>query len=95
MQSLMQQVFAKVIPRLLRPMETSGHSLTSTLLHGDFWHGNVSTDVETGDPVTYDASAFWGHNEYEIRTMTRESRYKFGPAWQKEYLKHYPAAHPQ
>lgn len=95
MQQLLQQIFDKVIPRLLRPMETTGHKITPTLVHGDFWHGNVSTDLDTGRPVTYDAGAFWGHNEYDIRTMTTRARFKFGPAWQREYLKHYPAAFPQ
>lgn len=95
MQVLLQQIFDKVIPRLLRPMETDGHKIIPTLIHGDFWHGNVSTDVDTGNPVTYDASAFWGHNEYDIRTMTKRARYKFGPTWQREYLRHYPAAYPQ
>lgn len=95
MEQVLQQIFDKVIPRLLRPMETNGHSITPSLVHGDFWHGNVSTDVDTGDPVTYDSSAFWGHNEYDIRTMTKRARYKFGPTWQREYLRHYPAAYPQ
>lgn len=95
LQDLLQQIFDRVIPRLLRPMETNGYRVTPSLIHGDFWHGNVSTDVDTGEPVTYDASAFWGHNEYDIRTMTKRARYKFGPAWQREYLKHYPAAYPQ
>lgn len=95
MQDILQQIFDKVIPRLLRPMETNGHKITPSLIHCDFWHGNVSTDVDTGEPVTYDASAFWGHNEYDIRTMTKRARYKFGPTWQREYLKHYPAAYPQ
>lgn len=95
MELLMAQIFDRVIPRLLRPMETNGHSITPTLIHGDFWHGNVSTDVHTGKPITYDASAFWGHNEYDIRTMTKSARYKFGQTWQREYLRHYPAAYPQ
>lgn len=95
MQEILRQIFDTVIPRLLRPMETNGHQITPSLIHGDFWHGNVSTDVDTGEPVTYDAGAFWGQNEYDTRTMTKRARYKFGPAWQREYLKHYPAAYPQ
>lgn len=95
MQEILQQIFDKVIPRLLRPMETDGHRITPSLIHGDFWHGNVSTDVDSGEPVTYDAGAFWGHNEYDIRTMTKRARYKFGPTWQREYLRHYPPAYPQ
>lgn len=95
LRDLLQQIFDKVIPNLLRPMESSGHHIMPSLIHGDFWHGNISTDVNTGNLVTYDAGAFWGHNEYEIRTMTERARYKFSPAWQQEYLKHYPAAYPQ
>jgi protein-ribulosamine 3-kinase len=95
MQEILQQIFGKVIPRLLRPMESNGHKITPSLIHGDFWHGNVSTNVNTGEPVTFDASAFWGHNEYDIRTMTKRARYKFSPTWQREYLRHYPAAYPQ
>lgn len=87
MSYLLQRIFEKVIPRLLRPMEYGHRRIYPVLVHGDFWHGNVSSDVEDSEPVTYDASAFWGHGEYDIRTMTRASRYKFGPAWQREYLK--------
>ncbi|KAL6714824.1 hypothetical protein ACLMJK_007084 [Lecanora helva] len=94
MKIIVQSLFDKVIPRLLRPLETGGRSVIPSLVHGDFWHGNTSTDVETGEPLVFDASAFWGHNEYDLRTMARRTRYKFGPVWQKEYLKHYPASAP-
>ena len=36
LQELKRPLFEKVIPRLLRPMETGGHSITPTLVHGDF-----------------------------------------------------------
>lgn len=58
MQELKGLLLEKVIPRLLRPMETEGRSITPTLVHGDFWHGNTSTDVDTGAPLMFDASAF-------------------------------------
>ncbi len=95
LQNLFQNLFDKVIPRLLRPMETGGYKITPSLIHGDFWDGNVATKYEDGAPVTYDAGAFWGHNEYDIRTMAVQSRYVFGPEWQAEYLKYYPPAHPR
>lgn len=53
----------KVIPRLLRPLETEGNSWKPCLIHGDLWYGNTSTDIGTGEPITFDASAFWVHNE--------------------------------
>jgi protein-ribulosamine 3-kinase len=53
----------RVIPRLLRPLETGGRSIQPVLVHGDLWIGNVSTRVSTGEPMMFDASAFWGHNE--------------------------------
>lgn len=30
----------KVIPRLLRPLETEGRTVKPCLVHGDLWHGN-------------------------------------------------------
>ena len=30
------------------------------------WSGNAGTDQDTGRPIIYDPSAFFGHNEYEI-----------------------------
>ena len=53
----------KVIPRLLRPLETDGRSIEPVLIHGDLWIGNVSTRKDTGEPMIFDSSAFWGHNE--------------------------------
>lgn len=52
----------KVIPRLLRPLETKGRSITPVLIHGDLWLGNVSIQDGSENPLMFDASAFWGHN---------------------------------
>ncbi|KAL8794092.1 MAG: hypothetical protein Q9195_003277 [Heterodermia aff. obscurata] len=99
MKAVIEPLFQKVIPRLLRPMETEGRHITPSLVHGDFWHGNTSTDVHTNEPLIFDACSFWGHNEWtgasdDLRTMAQRTRYKFTTAWQKEYLKHYPASAP-
>ena len=53
----------KVIPRLIRPMETGGRRIKPVLIHGDLWLGNVSTQDGSDNPLMYDSSAFWGHNE--------------------------------
>jgi fructosamine-3-kinase len=62
---LSEKILTKVIPRLIRPMETEGRSIKSVLLHGDLWHGNVSVDNMTDEPVLYDPCCFYGHHECE------------------------------
>lgn len=55
--------FDKVIPRLLRPLETGGRSIKPCLIHGDLWHGNASMDGDTNEPIIFDAASFYAHNE--------------------------------
>ncbi|KAH8118559.1 fructosamine kinase PKL/CAK/FruK [Phellopilus nigrolimitatus] len=50
-----------VIPYLLRPLEVD-----PVLLHGDLWSGNTSIDKSTSEPVVYDPSSFYGHNEADL-----------------------------
>jgi protein-ribulosamine 3-kinase len=41
------------------------------LIHGDLWLGNVSIkDDGSEDPLMFDASAFWGHNECKFYERT-------------------------
>ncbi|KAM7192874.1 Fructosamine kinase domain containing protein [Naviculisporaceae sp. PSN 640] len=61
--SLLPTLFEKVIPRLLRPLETGGRTLTPSLVHGDLWCGNAAVIEETDESIVYDPAAFWGHNE--------------------------------
>jgi fructosamine-3-kinase len=67
LKELSVQLLEKVIPRLLRPLETGPNTLKPCLIHGDLWYGNTAIELDTGEPVTFDASAFWGHNECEYR----------------------------
>ena len=53
----------KVIPRLLRPMETQGHKIKPCLVHGDLWQGTVSTDAKMEKPLIHDATCWFAHNE--------------------------------
>jgi protein-ribulosamine 3-kinase len=62
---LSEQLLEKVIPRLLRPLETGPVTLQPCLIHGNLWYGNTAIDLDTGKPITFDASALWGHNECE------------------------------
>ncbi|KAK2600094.1 hypothetical protein QQS21_005180 [Conoideocrella luteorostrata] len=86
LQELSKPFFDKVIPRLLRPLETAGRSIKPVLLHGDLWLGNVSVKEgsEDQDPLMFDASAFWGHNEYELATMRPLEN-----EWAEEYYRAY------
>ena len=62
---LFDQIVSKVIPRLLRPLETGGRQIKPCLVHGDLYSGNVSVDAVTGRPVLYDATCLYAHNECE------------------------------
>ncbi|KAE9369678.1 hypothetical protein N431DRAFT_380962 [Stipitochalara longipes BDJ] len=63
---LVPVLFNKVIPRLLRPLESEGRSVKPSLVHGDLWYSNSGIDVDTNAPLVFDACCFYGHNEYEF-----------------------------
>jgi protein-ribulosamine 3-kinase len=63
MEHLENMMVEKVIPRLLRPLETGGRSIAPRLVHGDLWDGNASVDVATGHPMIFDATPLYAHNE--------------------------------
>ena len=60
---LLPTIFDKVIPRLLRPLETAGRSVKPCLVHGDLWYANSGIDVNTNQPLVFDACSFYAHNE--------------------------------
>lgn len=60
---LIPDLLKKVVPRLLRPLETGGNSIKPSLVHGDLWCGNAATDKANGKPIIFDPSSFWAHNE--------------------------------
>lgn len=66
---LAKAYFEKVCPRLLRPLETNGRRIKPVLIHGDLWIGNMAVQAETGDPLMFDSSAFWGHNECKLHRL--------------------------
>jgi len=63
MRRLRDGIMTRVVPRLLRPLETEGRKLVPTLVHDDLWDGNASVDVNTGRPVIFDATPLYAHNE--------------------------------
>ncbi|KAH9065782.1 fructosamine kinase PKL/CAK/FruK [Lactarius vividus] len=56
-----QDVRTRVIPALLGPLQ-----IKPVLLHGDLWSGNTGTDATTGEPVIFDPSSLYGHNEADL-----------------------------
>lgn len=56
-------LFEKVIPRLLRPLESEGRSVKPALVHGDLWYANSGIDVTNGQALVFDACCFYAHNE--------------------------------
>lgn len=51
-------MFEKVIPRLLRPLETGGRQIKPCLVHSDLWPGNVKPNAITDEPIIFDSCAF-------------------------------------
>ena len=92
--SLKKVLHEKVIPRLLRPLETEGRSIQPCLIHSDIWPGNTTLDSDTQEVIIFDSCAYWGHNEADLGTW-RASRYKLGQPFIKEYQKVMDKSEPQ
>jgi protein-ribulosamine 3-kinase len=58
-----EDFFDKVVPRLLRPLQSGGRSIKPTLVHGDLWHGNAQVDMDTNQVVLFDSCCCYAHNE--------------------------------
>ncbi|KAL1839258.1 hypothetical protein VTJ49DRAFT_1695 [Mycothermus thermophilus] len=86
LERLLPALFGRVIPRLLRPMETKGRRVRPALVHGDLWCGNVGVVVEGGDEagMVFDPAGFWGHHEYEFGNW-RPARNRFDERYFEEY----------
>ena len=65
--TLIPVLFDKVIPRLLRPLESDGRSVKPCLVHGDLWFANSGIDITTDKSLVFDACSFYAHNESKNR----------------------------
>jgi len=86
MESLFDALCNKVIPCLLRPLETNGRSIVPCLVHSDLWPGNCRPDGDTGKLMLFDSCAFWGHNEADLGPW-RAPRYRLGRPYLEQYQK--------
>lgn len=78
-----------VVPRLL---SDSSPPPKPVLLHGDLWSGNISTDSNTGEPILYDMSSYYGHNEADFGISQMFS--SLTPAFYKKYHSILPRSEP-
>ncbi|KAL6876107.1 Fructosamine kinase domain-containing protein [Trichoderma longibrachiatum] len=94
LEELLPALFDKVIPRLLRPLESDGRTIKPPFVHGDLWWGNSGIiDSEAGDGIAFDPSAFWGHNEYDLGNWRLE-RNRFTARYFEAYHAIIPKSEP-
>lgn len=84
LEELKERILSKVVPRLLRPLETGGRSIKPCLIHSDLWPGNCMPDANTDEIIVFDSCAYWGHNESDLGSW-RAPRYRLGKPYLKEY----------
>ena len=86
LESLKEALHEKVIPQLLRPLETGERSIQPCLIHSHIWPGNIILDSDSDRVIIFDSCAYWGHNEADLGTW-RASRYRLGQPYIEEYQK--------
>ncbi|KAJ5261944.1 Fructosamine/Ketosamine-3-kinase [Penicillium chrysogenum] len=91
---LREGIMEKVIPRLLRPLETDGNQIQPCLVHGDLWDGNTSVDGATGKPLIFDACSSYAHHEYELAPW-RPVRHRIGKPYIQQYARHFIPSEPR
>ncbi|KAK1253289.1 hypothetical protein MKX07_001366 [Trichoderma sp. CBMAI-0711] len=92
---LLPALFGKVIPRLLRPLESEGRTIKPSLVHGDLWCGNAGIiDSDTAEGIVFDPTAFWAHNEYDFGDW-RPGRNKFTRRYFQAYHSLVPKSEPE
>ncbi|KAI1331844.1 Fructosamine kinase-domain-containing protein [Xylariaceae sp. FL0255] len=88
------KIIQKVIPRLLRPLQSGGRNIKPILCHGDLYDANVQIDASTGHPILFDPCCFYGHHEMDFQSM-RAARNTLGPDFVNAYKEQVGASEPQ
>ncbi|KUI56204.1 Protein-ribulosamine 3-kinase, chloroplastic [Cytospora mali] len=94
MERLTRSLFDRIIPRLIRPLETGGREIKPRLLHSNLWDGNAGVHPETEEPSIFDPSCFYGHNEFDLGPW-RCPRHKTGKPYIEEYHKSFAKSAPE
>lgn len=93
-EDLKEKMLRNVIPRLLRPMESGGRTVTPCLVHSDLWLGNCMLDGDTDVIMLFDSCAFWGHNEADLGSW-RAQRYRMGKPFLRDYQRKMGLSYPE
>ncbi|KAK8038537.1 hypothetical protein PG993_006948 [Apiospora rasikravindrae] len=93
LERLSSLLFTRLIPRLLRPLETGGRNIVPTLLHTNLWDGNLGVK-EDGEPIIFDPMSMYGHNEFDIGVWYHP-RQKTGMTFINNYHHWYPRSAPE
>lgn len=83
MEELFKALFDRVIPRLIRALETGGRVIVPRLVHADLWSGNRALN-EKGEDILFDPCGIYAHNEFELGVWSLP-REPYG----KEFLDNY------
>ncbi|OBT60773.1 hypothetical protein VE03_09746 [Pseudogymnoascus sp. 23342-1-I1] len=95
LEEVTEKVKTIVLPKLLRPLESSGRSIKPSLIHGDLWDGNVGTSYKTGKIYAFDAGAYYAHHEMEVSMWRGEvNKVLRDKVYLKEYLSNIGASEP-
>lgn len=92
----LETVAAQVVPRLVSD-DRLKPGIRPVVIHGDLWSGNHGRGVIAGqggpEEVVFDASAVYGHSEYELGIMRMFGG--FGSGFWTEYENLVPKAEPK
>ncbi|KAH9887456.1 Fructosamine kinase-domain-containing protein [Xylariomycetidae sp. FL2044] len=86
-------LFDRIIPRLLRPLETGGRTIIPRLLHTDLWSGNLGKESD-GSAIIFDPMSMYGHNEFDLGVWNNP-RQKLGMPFINNYHKFFPKSAPE
>ena len=93
-EELKRKLLTRVIPRLLRPLESGGRKVIPCLIHSDLWPGNCMPDADTDEIMIFDSCTYWGHNESDLGSW-RAPRYRMGKPFLREYKKRVGMSYPR
>lgn len=90
---LREELLARVVPRLLRPLESGGRRVRPALCHGDLRAANAGS-AECGAVMVFRPAALYAHNEFELGPW-RSVRHGFDRRFLRAYLRLVPPSEPR
>lgn len=90
--ALSKELFALIIPRLLKPLESNGRRIRPALCHGNLTGANISA-THGGGTMVFNPAAVFAHHEYDF-AVWRGAAASQGARYLRAYLKHNPVSEP-